>query len=143
MPRLCSQLRPCRRHPAAATCRRCPVSLPLQEPNAESRAAVQSGNPLTPAGRIPLDPEPDVREVLLLADELKLDEVLAVLCVQGALQEVRSQLACSKFVCVTSAACRAQSDQVCCCFVCLGGLLGGLLPRHLPGCTCGVLCMFC
>ncbi|KAL4441042.1 hypothetical protein ABPG77_010473 [Micractinium sp. CCAP 211/92] len=61
--------------------------LRYKEPNAESRAAVQSGNPLTPAGHVPLDPEPDVREVLLLADELKLDEVLAVLCVQGALQE--------------------------------------------------------
>jgi hypothetical protein len=36
-----------------------------------------------------LDPEPDVREVLLLADELKLDELLAVLCVQAALEEVR------------------------------------------------------
>lgn len=87
-----SQAAPCWRRLPAATCHDC-ASLPLQEPNAESRAAVQSGNPLTPAGHVPLDPEPDVREVLLLADELKLDEVLAVLCVQGALQEVRSSLA--------------------------------------------------
>ncbi|KAL4457392.1 hypothetical protein ABPG75_012257 [Micractinium tetrahymenae] len=61
--------------------------LRYKEPNAESRAAVQSGRPATPAGTVALDPEPDIREVLLLADELKLDEVLAVLCVQGALQE--------------------------------------------------------
>jgi hypothetical protein len=40
---------------------------------------------------VALDQEPDVREILLLADELRLDEVLAVLCVQGALQEVRWQ----------------------------------------------------
>ena len=65
-----------------------PAHLP-QEPNAESRAAVQGGKPVTPAGPVALDPEPDIREVLLLADELRLDEVLAVLCVQGALQEVR------------------------------------------------------
>ena len=61
---------------------------PPQEPNAESRAAVQSGKPVTPAGLVVLDPEPDVREVLLLSEEMQLDEVLAVLCVQGALQEV-------------------------------------------------------
>ena len=46
---------------------------------------------MTPAGPVALDQEPDVREILLLADELRLDEVLAVLCVQGALQEVRWQ----------------------------------------------------
>lgn len=34
-----------------------------QAPNAESRAAVQGGKPLTPAGQVVLDPEPDVREV--------------------------------------------------------------------------------
>lgn len=49
---------------------------------------MQSGRPNTPAGPVVLDPEPDVREVLLLADELKLDELLAVLCVQAALEEV-------------------------------------------------------
>lgn len=54
---------------------------------------MQSGKPLTPAGPVVLDPEPDIREVLLLADELQLDEVLAVLCVQGALQEVRCSTA--------------------------------------------------
>lgn len=61
--------------------------LRYKEPNAESRAAVQSGKPVTPAGPVVLDQDPDVREVLLLADEMKLDELLAVLCVQGALQE--------------------------------------------------------
>ena len=68
-----------------------PAALPPapQGPSAESRAAVQSGKPATPAGVVVLDPEPDVREVLLLADEMQLDEVLAVLCVQTALQEVR------------------------------------------------------
>ncbi|KAL4853554.1 Nuclear pore complex protein NUP205 [Chlorella vulgaris] len=57
------------------------------EPSAESRAAVQSGKPLTPGGLVVLDPEPDIREILLLADELRLDEVLAVMCVQTAEQE--------------------------------------------------------
>lgn len=35
----------------------------LQEPNAESRAAVQSGKPVLPSGQVVLDPEPDIREV--------------------------------------------------------------------------------
>lgn len=49
---------------------------------------MQSGKPLTPGGIVVLDPEPDIREILLLADELQLDEVLAVMCVQTAEQEV-------------------------------------------------------
>lgn len=43
--------------------RRCCCRPPPQEPNAESRAAVQGGKPLTPAGPVVLDPEPDIREV--------------------------------------------------------------------------------
>lgn len=35
----------------------------VQEPNAESRAAVQSGKPVLPSGQVVLDPEPDIREV--------------------------------------------------------------------------------
>ncbi|KAI7838926.1 hypothetical protein COHA_007288, partial [Chlorella ohadii] len=58
-----------------------------KEPNAESRAAVQSGKLVLPSGPVVLDPEPDIREALLLSDEMKLDEILAVMCVQGALQE--------------------------------------------------------
>ncbi len=61
--------------PAAACCRsllppwlsrRCPAAESvhyLQEPNAESRAAVQSGKLVLPSGPVVLDPEPDIREV--------------------------------------------------------------------------------
>ena len=51
-------LEPSERSPAPA------ASLALvQEPSAESRAQVQSRKPLTPAGVVALDEEPDVREV--------------------------------------------------------------------------------
>ena len=40
-------------------------------------------------GTFNLDDEPDVREVLLLSDEFKLDEIVALLCVEAARQEVR------------------------------------------------------
>ena len=63
--------------------------LHLQGPSPEARAAVQSCRPMTPAGPVVLDPEPDVREVLLLSEEFRLDELLAVLCVQIGQAEVR------------------------------------------------------
>lgn len=60
----------------------------LQENNAESRAQVQSRSIQLPEGPVVLDEEPDVREVLLLADEMKLDELLALQCILTAQAEV-------------------------------------------------------
>jgi len=41
----------------------------------------------TPHETIHLDAEPDVREILLLSDEFKLDELLSLACIQAARQE--------------------------------------------------------
>lgn len=57
--------------------------------NAKSRSEVLSGTPMTSEGRITLDPEPDVRETLLLADELDLDELVALRYIQAACERVR------------------------------------------------------
>lgn len=74
---------------------------------------------MTPGGPVVLDQEPDVREVLLLADELKLDEVLAVLCVQGALHEVRSPSA-RFFACLLVATRIAVGSRLTGCLVACG-----------------------
>jgi hypothetical protein len=71
-------------HLHTCTHSRSPSSLPAltcsQEANASSRAAVESLQPLTRDGRRQLDAVPDVREALLAADELRLDELLALEC---------------------------------------------------------------
>jgi hypothetical protein len=72
----------------------------LQPADAESRAKVQSRRVETPEGVQLLDDEPDVREVLLLADELGMDEVLAlryVLAAHGACGEVSAAAAAGVF----------------------------------------------
>lgn len=56
-------------------------------PNAESREQILTKRPFTPEGQIVLDDEPDVREVQLLAEEMKLDEILALLCILAVKEE--------------------------------------------------------
>lgn len=61
--------------------------LAYKENSAQSRAQIISRRPVTPMGTFNLDDEPDVREVLLLSDEFKLDEIVALMCVEAARQE--------------------------------------------------------
>eukprot|EP00887_Chlorella_sp_A99_P002898 scaffold6.g2898.t1 len=66
----------------------CDQTAYAQECNAEARAAVQGRTPVLPGyGELALDEEPDVREVLLLADDVRLDELLALQCVLVAQAE--------------------------------------------------------
>ncbi len=64
-----------------------------QGPNAESRRQVDSLHPVTPEGRVRLDPA-DAHEVLLLSDELQLDELLALRCLEAAHAEARAPALC-------------------------------------------------
>lgn len=69
-----------------------PLLLPLlrspsQPPNSTARQQIQSRVVQTPHETIHLDAEPDVREILLLSDEFKLDELLSLACIQAARQE--------------------------------------------------------
>ncbi|KAK9838304.1 hypothetical protein WJX81_003260 [Elliptochloris bilobata] len=57
--------------------------LKSQGPNAQSRREVESLHPATAEGRLRLDPA-DAHEALLLADELQLDELIALACLEAA-----------------------------------------------------------
>lgn len=59
----------------------------MQEPNPEARQQVTSCRVQTALGTVTLDEEPDVREILLLSEEFKIDEILSLSCIQAALEE--------------------------------------------------------
>jgi hypothetical protein len=61
---------------------------PFQPPSPTSRAEVATLNPQTPLGRLRLDAG-DAAQVCLLSDELRLDEVAALVCLVSAQDEVR------------------------------------------------------
>jgi len=64
-----------------------PLLSSSQPPNSTARQQIQSRVVQTPHETIHLDAEPDVREILLLSDEFKLDELLSLACIQAARQE--------------------------------------------------------
>jgi Nuclear pore complex scaffold, nucleoporins 186/192/205 len=59
----------------------------LQVNNAASRGIVESGTVHTTQGLVTLDKVPDVQEITLLADEMKLDELVALSLVLAAQQQ--------------------------------------------------------
>jgi hypothetical protein len=59
----------------------------LQANNAASRAIVESGTVHTTQGLVTLDKVPDVQEITLLADEMKLDELVSLSLVLAAQQQ--------------------------------------------------------
>jgi nuclear pore complex protein Nup205 len=59
----------------------------LQSNNAASRAIVEPGTVHTTQGVVTLDKVPDVQEIILLADEMKLDELVALSLVLAAQQQ--------------------------------------------------------
>jgi hypothetical protein len=61
-------------------------------PSPDSRAAIESCHPVTSSGPVQLDRSPDVEQILLLADELRLDELLALEWVQRGYAQVQLAL---------------------------------------------------
>lgn len=61
--------------------------LSFKSNNAASRAIVESGTVHTTQGLVTLDKVPDVQEIILLADEMKLDELVALSLVLVAQQQ--------------------------------------------------------
>ncbi|RMZ52559.1 hypothetical protein APUTEX25_003702, partial [Auxenochlorella protothecoides] len=57
-------------------------------PNPTSRAEIESCNPRTPFGTVQLDRLPDVEQILLLADEFKIDELEALNLIQRGYEQV-------------------------------------------------------
>lgn len=57
-------------------------------PNPTSRAEIESCNPKTPFGTVQLDRLPDVEQILLLADEFKIDELEALSLIQRGYEQV-------------------------------------------------------
>jgi Nuclear pore complex scaffold, nucleoporins 186/192/205 len=58
-----------------------------QGPSAESREQVKSGCPVTVSGNVPLNAT-DIQDILLLSDELRMDELLALQYLLAAHTEV-------------------------------------------------------
>ena len=64
-----------------------PSPLSTQPPSPTSRAEVATLSPQTPLGRLRLD-SGDAAQVCLLSDELRLDEIAALVCLVSAQDEV-------------------------------------------------------
>lgn len=67
-------------------------ALDLPHRSSSSRAEVASGTPRVDGVPRPLDPEPDVRETLRLADDLDLDELVALVYLIRGCDAVRTPL---------------------------------------------------